>query len=57
MPIIPDWVRGEALALWTTRDAPLASLLNHTAQRAVAAGTPHSALPVPTLLHTTVPSI
>lgn len=37
VPIIPDWVRGEALALWTTRDAPLASLLNHTAQRAVAA--------------------
>lgn len=57
MPIIPDWVRGEALALWTTRDAPLASLLNHTAQRAVAAGTPHSALPVPTLLRHTVTSI
>ncbi|XP_050554177.1 probable vesicular acetylcholine transporter-B [Spodoptera frugiperda] len=43
VPIIPDWVRGEALALWTTRDAPLASLLNHTAQRAVAAGTPQGA--------------
>ncbi|KAJ8708532.1 hypothetical protein PYW07_010657 [Mythimna separata] len=30
VPIIPDWVRGEALALWTRQDAPLASLLNHT---------------------------
>lgn len=30
VPIIPDWVRGEALALWSTQDAPLASLLNHT---------------------------
>ncbi|XP_022837191.1 chromaffin granule amine transporter-like [Spodoptera litura] len=55
VPIIPDWVRGEALALWTTQDAPLASLLNHTAQRAVAAaGTrPRYAFLVPTLLHTT----
>ncbi|KAJ8708887.1 hypothetical protein PYW08_010269 [Mythimna loreyi] len=33
VPIIPDWVRGEALALWTRQDAPLASMLNHTVRR------------------------
>ncbi|CAK1547549.1 unnamed protein product [Leptosia nina] len=30
VPIIPDWVRGEALALWRQQGAPLASLLNRT---------------------------
>ncbi|XP_052750377.1 chromaffin granule amine transporter-like, partial [Galleria mellonella] len=30
VPIIPDWVRGESLELWTTHDAPLAVLLNST---------------------------
>ncbi|XP_059056088.1 synaptic vesicular amine transporter-like [Achroia grisella] len=30
VPIIPDWVRGESLELWTTHDAPLAMLLNST---------------------------
>ncbi|KAL0860253.1 hypothetical protein ABMA27_009678 [Loxostege sticticalis] len=33
VPIIPDWVRGEALALWATHDAPLAALLNTTVHR------------------------
>ncbi|XP_053620147.1 synaptic vesicular amine transporter-like [Plodia interpunctella] len=30
VPIIPDWVRGEALELWTKNEAPLAILLNST---------------------------
>ncbi|KAM3957243.1 synaptic vesicular amine transporter [Aphomia sociella] len=30
VPIIPDWVRGESLELWTTHNAPLAVLLNST---------------------------
>ncbi|CAG5006766.1 unnamed protein product [Parnassius apollo] len=30
VPIIPDWVRGESLALWATHDAPLMKLLNTT---------------------------
>ncbi|XP_075985838.1 synaptic vesicular amine transporter-like [Anticarsia gemmatalis] len=33
VPIIPDWIRGEALALWAAQDAPLAGLLNHTVSR------------------------
>ncbi|CAG4972471.1 unnamed protein product [Colias eurytheme] len=33
VPIIPDWVRGESLALWAERAAPLAQLLNCTVQR------------------------
>ncbi|XP_038217944.1 synaptic vesicular amine transporter-like [Zerene cesonia] len=33
VPIIPDWVRGESLALWAERAAPLAQLLNTTVQR------------------------
>ncbi|CAD0205685.1 unnamed protein product [Chrysodeixis includens] len=33
VPIIPDWVRGESLELWTKQDGPLASVLNHTVQR------------------------
>ncbi|XP_045506824.1 chromaffin granule amine transporter-like, partial [Colias croceus] len=33
VPIIPDWVRGESLALWAERAAPLAQLLNSTVQR------------------------
>ncbi|XP_026735880.1 synaptic vesicular amine transporter-like [Trichoplusia ni] len=32
VPIIPDWVRGESLELWTKQDGPLASMLNHTVQ-------------------------
>lgn len=36
VPIIPDWVRGEALALWATHDAPLAALLNTTVRRIAA---------------------
>ncbi|XP_060807719.1 synaptic vesicular amine transporter [Amyelois transitella] len=30
VPIIPDWVRGESLELWTKHQAPLAVLLNST---------------------------
>ncbi|CAH2251893.1 jg13811 [Pararge aegeria aegeria] len=30
VPIIPDWVQGESLALWTEHGAPLAKLLNTT---------------------------
>ncbi|KAJ0171728.1 hypothetical protein K1T71_012491 [Dendrolimus kikuchii] len=30
LPIIPDWIHGESLALWTTHNAPLAVLLNKT---------------------------
>lgn len=30
VPIIPDWIHGESLALWTTHNAPLAVLLNKT---------------------------
>ncbi|XP_045762014.1 chromaffin granule amine transporter-like [Maniola jurtina] len=30
VPIIPDWVQGESLALWTEHGAPLATLLNTT---------------------------
>ncbi|CAB3225615.1 unnamed protein product [Arctia plantaginis] len=33
VPIIPDWIRGESVALWAERDAPLAGLLNHTVHR------------------------
>ncbi|CAG9792272.1 unnamed protein product [Diatraea saccharalis] len=34
VPIIPDWVRGESLALWSQHDAPLVALLNETVRRA-----------------------
>ncbi|XP_064074659.1 synaptic vesicular amine transporter-like [Vanessa tameamea] len=30
VPIIPDWVRGESLALWSEHGTPLAALLNTT---------------------------
>ncbi|XP_063833987.1 synaptic vesicular amine transporter-like [Ostrinia nubilalis] len=38
VPIIPDWVRGEALALWAAHDAPLAALLNTTVHRITTEG-------------------
>ncbi|RVE42276.1 hypothetical protein evm_013084 [Chilo suppressalis] len=34
VPIIPDWVRGESLALWSQHDTPLVALLNETVRRA-----------------------
>ncbi|XP_041971866.1 chromaffin granule amine transporter-like [Aricia agestis] len=34
VPIIPDWVRGEALSLWAQHGAPLAGMLNVTVQQA-----------------------
>lgn len=33
VPIIPDWIRGESLALWAAQDAPLAGLLNNTVRQ------------------------
>ncbi|XP_050356529.1 chromaffin granule amine transporter-like [Nymphalis io] len=33
VPIIPDWVRGESLALWSEHGAPLVALLNTTVRR------------------------
>ncbi|XP_013168635.1 PREDICTED: chromaffin granule amine transporter-like [Papilio xuthus] len=33
VPIIPDWVRGESLALWATHDAPLVKFLNTTVNK------------------------
>ncbi|XP_072946250.1 chromaffin granule amine transporter-like [Epargyreus clarus] len=34
VPIIPDWIRGESLALWAAHGAPLAQMLNATVQHA-----------------------
>ncbi|XP_045540246.1 synaptic vesicular amine transporter [Papilio machaon] len=33
VPIIPDWVRGESLALWATHNAPLVKFLNTTVNK------------------------
>ncbi|XP_045455129.1 synaptic vesicular amine transporter-like [Melitaea cinxia] len=38
VPIIPDWVRGESLELWSQHGAPLAALLNSTVRRDDGAG-------------------